>query len=68
MIEDDEKLPFQIISQTDLMEMLGVKRTTLYKILKANILPVVKIGKNYYTTAKLMEEFFVKMQGHNIFL
>lgn len=57
-----------ILSQDDLMTLLKVKRTTLYKILKADILPVVKIGKNYYTTANLMEEWFIKMQGHEIFL
>lgn len=48
------------------MQMLGIKRTTFYKILKTNVLPIVKIGNNYYTTAKLMEDFFYKMQGHEI--
>lgn len=58
----------EVLNQEDIMKLLGVKRTTLFKMLKADILPVVKVGKKYYTTAKLMEEWFAHMKGHEIFL
>lgn len=57
----------EVLNQNDIMNLLGIKRTTLFKILKADILPVVKMGKNYYTTPKLMEEWFDRMQGHELF-
>lgn len=59
---------FQILTHNDLMKRFGIKRTTLFKLLGADILPVVKIGKSYYTTEKLMEEWFDKMKGHELFL
>ncbi len=61
------KNSIEVLNQNDLMEMFAIKRTTLFKLLKADILPVVKMGKNYYTTQTLMEEWFAKMQGHEIF-
>lgn len=64
----DIRNSLEVLNQDDLMKLLGVKRTTIFKMLKADILPVVKVGKKYYTTAKLMEEWFAHMQGHEIFL
>lgn len=63
----DEKKAIEVLNQNDLMNLFGIKRTTLFKMLRAEILPVVKIGKNYYTTPKLLEEWFAKMQGHELF-
>lgn len=66
-ITEDNKEELKVLNHNDLMEIFGIKRTTLFKILKANILPVVKVGKSYYTTSKLMNEWFDKMKGHEVF-
>jgi len=56
----------EILNLKDLMLLFGIKRTTMFKLLKADVLPVVKIGKQYLTTRALIYSWFEKMQGKEI--
>ncbi|MFA9466970.1 MAG: helix-turn-helix domain-containing protein [Velocimicrobium sp.] len=67
MEQNNKEASLEIITQEDLMKLLRIKRTTLYKILKADFLPLVKIGQNYYTTPKLMNEWFERNKGADIY-
>lgn len=57
----------KILKQTDLFEILPFKRTKILQLLRSGELPVVKIGKDYVTTYKLMEEWIEKHVGDEIY-
>ena len=60
---DQEKL---FLTQKDMLEILPFGRTTLQKLLRARVLPVVKVGRKYLTTRKELEAWVVKYRGKEI--
>lgn len=40
------------LTQKDLMQLLGVGKTTLNKMLRAGVLPVVEVAKGRYVTTQ----------------
>ena len=57
----------KILKQTDLYEILPFKRTKIQQLIKSGELPLVKIGKDYITTYKLIEEWIAKHIGEEIY-
>ena len=57
MNESDKNYYNKILKQDDLYKILPFKKTKIQQLIKANVLPVVKIGKDYITTYKLLEEW-----------
>lgn len=67
MNESDKNYYNKILKQDDLYKILPFKRTKIQQLIKANVLPVVKIGKDYITTYKLLEEWISDNLREEIF-
>jgi excisionase family DNA binding protein len=57
----------KILKQTDLYEILPFKKDKIQKLIKAGELPVVRVGKDYITTYRLLEEWIEKNIGGEIY-
>lgn len=55
-----------ILTKSDLCELFQFGKTKMDKMLNANVLPVVQIGKDYRVTAKQIEEWFKRNSGKHI--
>ncbi|MBD5534658.1 MAG: helix-turn-helix domain-containing protein [Lachnospiraceae bacterium] len=57
----------RILKQTDLYEILPFQKTKIQKLIKSGELPLVKVGKDYITTFKLIEEWISNHIGEEIY-
>ncbi len=57
-----------ILTRDDLCKLFQFGNSKMDKILNANILPVVQIGKDYRITQKQLDEWFKKNGGKRILL
>lgn len=57
----------KVLKQNDLFEILPFKKTKTQQLIKSGELPLVKIGRDYITTFKLIEEWIVNHIGEEIF-
>lgn len=57
---------FTVYSQKDLLKLFPFKRTKLQQLLKAGVLPVVKVGRTYLSSEKLIQEWFTENVGREI--
>lgn len=55
-----------IIDHNQIMVMLGIKRTTLFKLLHTGNLPVVKLGKKYITTKQQLYNWIKENEGQKV--
>lgn len=56
-----------ILKQTDLYDIFPFQKTKVQQIIKSGQLPLVKIGKDYITTYKILEEWISDHIGEEIF-
>lgn len=57
----------KILSQSDLYEILPFGKTKINQLIKSGELPVVKIGRDYITTYKILEEWISNNIGEEIY-
>lgn len=57
----------KVLNQNDLLKILPFGKTKLYQLLKSNELPVVKIGRDYITTEKKIEQWINENIGEEVF-
>lgn len=57
----------KILSISDLLKILPFKKTKLQALLKAGVLPVVKVGKHYITTQDQIDKWVSDNIGKEIF-
>lgn len=57
----------RILKQTDLYEMLPFQKTKIKSLIKSGQLPLVKVGKDYITTYKIMEDWIKEHIGEEIY-
>lgn len=57
-----------IYKQSDLYEILPFGKTKVKQMIKSDVLPLVKIGKDYITTKKLLEEWIEDNVGGEIYI
>lgn len=57
----------RILKQTDLYEILPFKETKVKQLIKSGQLPLVKVGKDYITTFKILEDWIRDNIGEEIF-
>lgn len=57
----------KIYSKSDLLTIFPFKKTKLQQMLSAGILPVVKIGRSYLTSDKLIETWLEENVGRELF-
>ena len=55
-----------ILTKNDLCELFQFGKTKMDKMLNANVLPAVQIGKDYRVTTKHIEEWFKRNSGKHI--
>lgn len=57
----------KILKQTDLYDILPFQKTKVQQLIKSGELPLVKVGKDYITTFKLIEEWISNHIGEEIY-
>lgn len=57
----------KILKQTDLYEILPFGKTKINQLIKSGELPLVKIGNDYITTFKILEEWIKEHIGEEIY-
>lgn len=57
----------RILKQTDLYEILPFGKTKIKQLINSGQLPLVKIGEDYITTFKIIEEWIRNHVGEEIF-
>ena len=57
----------KVLGQADLYQILPFERTKVQQLIRANKLPVVKIGRDYVTTFSIIEEWIKDNLGKEIF-
>lgn len=58
---------FRKYSVEEISQMLGIGKTKTREMLQSKILPVTKIGRNYFTSHTLMQEFLAENIGKELF-
>ena len=59
-------LTYQTYNKEDLLIIFPFGKTKLNELLQANVLPVVKIGRDYITNQKELDSWFHKYKGKEI--
>lgn len=57
----------KILKQTDLYEILPFQKTKIQQLIKSGELPLVKVGKDYITTYRILEDWIYKHLKEEIF-
>ncbi len=51
----------------EIAEMLGIGKTKAKELLKSKLLPVTKIGRDYFTSRTAIQEFLTKNIGKELY-
>ena len=57
----------KILKQTDLYEILPFGKTKISKLIQSGELPLLKIGNDYITTFKILEDWISNHIGEEIY-
>lgn len=55
-----------VLTLEDLMQILPFCKSKILRLARLNLLPVVKVGKDYITSPKLIEEWLEENVGSEI--
>lgn len=58
---------FRKYSVDEIAQMLGLGKTKTRELLQSKILPVTKIGRDYFTSKTAIQEFLSKNVGKELF-
>lgn len=56
----------KIINQQELPKILPFGETKIKQLIKANVLPLVKVGRDYITTEERLEKWLFENEGKEI--
>ena len=59
---------YKILSQKDLYEILPFGKTKILQLISSGELPMVKIGKDYIMTEKMLNEWIEEHVGQEVYL
>lgn len=59
-------MKYKTYNKNDLLEILPFGKTKLNELLQAEVLPVIKIGRDYITNEKLLDDWFQKYKFKEI--
>ena len=59
-------LKYKTYNKEDLLNIFPFGKTKLNELLQANVLPVIKIGRDYITNQKELDDWFHKYKGKEI--
>jgi len=57
---------YQVYDQEDLLTILPFGKTKINTLLQASVLPVIKVGRDYITNQKELDDWFRKYKGKEI--
>ena len=57
---------FKKYSVAEIADMLGLGKTKTRELLQSKILPVTKLGRDYFTSPKAMPDFMKKNTGKEL--
>lgn len=57
----------QYLTLRDLEQILPFKKSKIQSLIKANVLPVTKIGRDYITTSVLLDKWITENIGKEIY-
>lgn len=63
MVEND----LRVLKSKDIQDLLGFGKTKMCELFQSGTLPVVKIGREYITTEKKLENWIEENIGKEIF-
>ena len=66
-IEMSQYDDFRKYSVEEISQMLGVGKTKTRDLLQSKILPVTKIGRDYFTSKTAIQEFLAKNIGKELY-
>ncbi len=58
---------FRKYSVEEISQMLGIGKTKTRELLQSRILPVTKIGRDYFTSKTAIQEFLTKNVGRELY-
>lgn len=58
---------FRKYSVEEISQMLGIGKTKTRELLQSRILPVTKIGRDYFTSKTAIQEFLAKNVGKELY-
>lgn len=66
-MQDKNYNDFRTYSVLEITHMLGVGKTKTRELLDREILPVTKIGRQYFTSPSVIQDFLKKNIGREVF-
>lgn len=58
---------FKKYSIAEISEMLGIGKTKTREMLQSKLFPVTKVGRDYFTSPKAIQEFLKKNVGKELY-
>lgn len=58
---------FRKYSVEEISQMLGIGKTKTRELLQSRLLPVTKIGRDYFTSQTAIQEFLAKNVGKELY-
>lgn len=58
---------YKTFTNEDLQKIFPFGKTKLNQLLQAGVLPVIKVGKHYLTTQKLVDKWFEENKGKELY-
>ncbi len=58
---------FRKYSVEEISQMLGIGKTKTRELLQSRLLPVTKIGRDYFTSKMAIQEFLTKNAGKELY-
>lgn len=58
---------FRKYSVEEISQMLGIGKTKTRELLQSRLLPVTKIGRDYFTSKTAIQEFLAKNVGKELY-
>lgn len=58
---------FRKYSVEEISQMLGIGKTKTRELLQSKLLPVTKIGRDYFTSKTAIQEFLAKNVGKELY-
>lgn len=58
---------FHKYSVEEISQMLGIGKTKTRELLQSRLLPVTKIGRDYFTSKTAIQEFLTKNAGKELY-
>ena len=56
----------EFLTQKDLLDILPIGKKKIYDLLKRNVIPSVRVGRNYLISRKDLDDWYQRNRGRHI--